>query len=266
MRHDTPYFGLANSAAVPGIGLACRFAAIVALCLVPLVVPTVAGARKKQKPPAPSRVEVHTGVEDCSVDLDSGSPAKTGQAGVLALESVEPGDHYVHITCPDGRRSSRFISPAPGEKLTLTPEVKSAPDDSGMAIAERQMQLREHIQNAIRLRAGGKIDEAAEHLREARRLDPANSDLHRELGITFLLGKEWKRAQVEMLEAIWNDSNDAQAYNGLGYALEKLGQMDAAIEAFRTASKLEPGEISYRRQYFDALARQQEEKALQQNK
>ena len=69
-----------------------------------------------------------------------------------------------------------------------------------------------------------------------------------------------------MLEAIRNDPNDAEAYNGLGYSLEKLGQIDAAVEAFHTASKLDPSDISYRRQYFDALARQSEQKAERQKK
>ena len=200
------------------------------------------------------------------MDLDSGAPSRTGPTGVMVFESVEPGDHYVHISCPDGRKSSLFISPSPGETLNLNPEGDNASPETGLGLAERQVQLHEHIQDAIRLRARGKITEAAEHLREVRRLDPTNSDLHRELGITFLLGKDWKRARIEMLEAIRSDPNDAEAYNGLGYSLEKLGQIDAAIEAFHTASKLEPSESSYRRQYFDALARQSEQRAARQKK
>ena len=132
-----------------------------------------------------------------------------------------------------------------------------------MEPAELRMRLHEHIQEAIRLRARGRIDEAAEQLRGARRLDPENSDLHRELGITFLLGKDWKRARIEMLEAIHSDPADAEAYNGLGYALEKMGMIDAAVEAFHIASRLDPSDTSYRRQYFDAIARQVEQRAEQ---
>lgn len=243
-----------------------RAAALGALYLLIGLWPISAGARKKEKPLVPARVQVRTGIEDCSVDLDSGAPAKTGPTGALVLESVEPGDHYVHISCPDGRKSSLFISALPGETLNLNPEGDNSSPETGLGLAERQVQLHEHIQNAIRLRARGKIDEAAGHLRDARRLDPTNSDLHRELGITFLLGKDWKRARIEMLEAIRSDPNDAEAYNGLGYSLEKLGQIDAAVEAFHTASKLEPSESSYRRQYFNALGKQSEQRAAQQNK
>jgi hypothetical protein len=222
--------------------------------------------REKPKPPEPAIVEVQTGLKDCSLDLDSGSPSRTDASGVMVFGSVEPGDHYLHISCPDGKKTSLLITPAPGEKLRITPVDDPATSNSGLEIAEIQVRLREHIQNALRLRARGRIDEAAEQLRGARRLDPANSDLHRELGITFLLGKDWKRARIEMLEAIRSDPADAEAYNGLGYALDKLGQIDAAVEAYHTASKLDPSETSYRRQYFDALAKQVEVRAAQKNK
>ena len=225
-----------------------------------------APSREKPKPPEPAIVEVQTGIKDCSLDLDSGSPSRTDASGVMVFGSVEPGDHYLHISCPEGKKISLLITPAPGEKLRITPVDDPATSNSGLELAEIQVRLREHIQNALRLRARGRIDEAAEQLRGARRLDPANSDLHRELGITFLLGKDWKRARIEMLEAIRSDPADAEAYNGLGYALEKLGQIDAAVEAFHTASKLDPSETSYRRQYFDALAKQVEVQAARKNK
>jgi Flp pilus assembly protein TadD len=86
-------------------------------------------------------------------------------------------------------------------------------------------------------------------------LDPENSDLHRELGITFLLAKEWKRARVEMIEAIRQDQTDADAHNGLGYALEKLGDIDGAVKEYRTAMNLEPDDPTYRTHYYDALVK-----------
>ena len=87
------------------------------------------------------------------------------------------------------------------------------------------------------------------------KLDPENSDLHREMGITFLLAKEWKRARVEMIEAIRHDQTDADAHNGLGYALEKLGDIDGALKEYRTATNLEPDDPTYRTHYFDALVK-----------
>jgi Flp pilus assembly protein TadD len=105
------------------------------------------------------------------------------------------------------------------------------------------------------------VDEAVERLRSALKLDAENSDLHRELGITFLLGKDWKRARVEMLEAIRHDPTDADAYNGLGYALEKMGDLNEAVKQYRVATQLDPGDPTYRTHYFDILSKLSREKA-----
>ena len=89
----------------------------------------------------------------------------------------------------------------------------------------------------------------------ASRLDPENTDLHRELGITFLLAKDWPRARVEMLEAVRHDPQDADAHNGLGYALDKLGNLDGALKEYRIATHLEPDDSSYQQHYLDALGK-----------
>jgi len=95
----------------------------------------------------------------------------------------------------------------------------------------------------------------------ALKLDSENADLHRELGITFLLGKDWKRARVEMLEAIRHDPTDADAYNGLGYALEKMGDLNEAVKQYRLATQLDPQDPTYRTHYFDILSKLAQEKA-----
>lgn len=209
----------------------------------------------REPPPALATVEIHVGGEGCVVDLDSGAPTPTPASGRLTIGSVEPGDHYLHIHCPDGKKSSLLISPSAGETLKVEGGDEASNRGPDMGVAELRLRLRQHIQEAIQLRARGRIEEAAQHLRNARKLDPENSDLHRELGITFLLGKEWKRARIEMLEAIRHDPDDADAYNGLAYALEKLGQIEAAVEAYRTATKLDPSDSTYRRHYFNAIAK-----------
>jgi len=136
-------------------------------------------------------------------------------------------------------------------------EGPAAPESAttSLAPAEVKVRLRRHIQEAVQLRARGRIEEAIQHLRSAYALDPENSDLHREMGITFLLAKEWKRARVEMLEAVRYDPTDADAHNGLGYALEKLGDLEGALKEYRTATRLEPDDPIYRRHYFDALGK-----------
>ena len=193
------------------------------------------------------------------MDLDATPVGMTDSHGVFLLQEIEPTDHYIHVRCPRQEEMTFFVSPREGQNLEIHPGSRSstaaAPAGSPLEAAEAKIQLRQLIQDAVRLRARGHIDEAVRRLREAAIMDPENSDLHRELGITFLLVKEWKKAQIEMLEAIRHDPSDSDAHNGLGYALEKLGQLDAALKEYRTATHLDPDDDSYRQHYVDALSK-----------
>ena len=219
----------------------------------------------REPEPQFAKIEVQTGREDCTAELDSAPAGKTGTTGALVLETVELGDHYLHLKCPDEQGKAYFISPRVGETLQISHVLEGVPSSestpSPVELAEVKIQLRQHIREAVELRSRGHIEKAIDHLRSAYRLDPENSDLHREMGITFLLAKEWKRSRVEMLEAIRHDPTDAEAHNGLGYALEKMGSLQAALEEYRTASKLEPNDFSYRRRYISALAKLSEQQA-----
>jgi hypothetical protein len=230
-----------------------------------LFVAPISPLSAKEQPPQFTQVNVQTAREGCTVELDSTLVGKTGTTGVLELAEVEPGDHYVHVRCQEQEGKAYFISPLVGEKAEVRHQEDtlgvSAPDP--IEVAQARIQLRRLLQDAAQLRARGNVEEAVRNLRDALRLDPENSDLHRELGITFLLAKDWKRARVEMLEAVRHKPDDADAHNGLGYALEKLEKLEDAVEAYRAATKLEPGDSSYRQHYFGALgklAAQQAEK------
>jgi tetratricopeptide (TPR) repeat protein len=215
--------------------------------------------RAREKGPPAAGVRVWTGREGCTVDVDSVSVGKTSATGTFVIPALEPGDHYIHVRCANEHGNAYFVSPRAGESLEVRHEVEgpTAQDSAAPALepAEVKVRLRRHIQEAVQLRARGRIEEAIQHLRDAYRLDPENSDLHREMGITFLSAKEWKRARVEMLEAVRYDPTDADAHNGLGYALEKLGDLEGALQEYRTATRLEPDDPIYRRHYFDALGK-----------
>ena len=212
-----------------------------------------------------AQVSTHGAGEGCDVELDASPAGKTNAQGEIMLQDVEPIDHYLHIRCPGQEETTYFISPRPGQTLEIHPETGSGPAAIPSAPprepAEARIQLRAHLQQAIQLRTRGRIGEAVQHLRDAFKLDPKNPDLHRELGITFLLDKDWRRARVEMLEAVRRNPSDADAHNGLGYALEKLGELDAALKEYRTATRLDPEDSSYRQHYFDALGKLAAQKA-----
>lgn len=228
----------------------------------------LAAPERKTSLPTVASADLEIGRAGCKVDLDDATVGETDSDGTLLLEEVQPGDHYIHVGCPGQREKAFFISSKAGQNTLLKPEMAVAGNEAGavspLEAAENKIKLNHAVQQAVRFRARGELDQAVQLLREATRLDPENSDLHRELGITFLLGKDWARARVEMLEAVRHDPQDADAHNGLGYALEKMGDLDGAVKEYRTATHLEPDDSSYQEHYLDALgkiaARQAEQK------
>ena len=189
----------------------------------------------------------------CTVELDASPAGRTDSQGTATLSAIEPGDHYVHVACPGQEEQAFFISPKPGEHLELRPKSATAPL-SPLDAAAAHRELQGLVQKAVQERTAGQSDQAVADLRHATELDPENPDLHRELGITFLLMKDWERARVEYLEAIKHDPSEADSHNGLGYALDKMGQVEAAANEFRTATRLDPDDDTYRQHYIETLA------------
>jgi hypothetical protein len=233
--------------------------ALLGLCVIASATSfAVPRGREKERPTVAS-VDVRVRHAGCKVDLDDSTVGETGAEGVLLLAAVEPGDHYIHVDCPGQPEEAFFVSLAAGQSSVVKPEMAISGNTPAKASpleeAQRRIKLTRAVQQAVRLRARGDLDQAVRLLREASRLDPENSDLHRELGITFLLGKDWARARVEMLEAIRHDPQDADAHNGLGYALDKMGDLDGAVTEFRIATRLDPGDASYNQHYLEALGK-----------
>ncbi len=221
------------------------------------VLPVGASPRPKDtEKQQPTILRVHTGIADCRVDVDGAIAGKTDSAGNINISDPESGDHYVHAECPKKPEMTEYISLPTGRTTTLELAATAAHQNiTPLQAAENKIRLRKMVLKAVEARAKGEFDEAVSLLHQAALLDPSNSDLHRELGITFLLNKDWERARVEMIEAIRHDPGDADAHNGLGYALEKLGQLKQALAEYRTATKLDPTDDSYREHYYDVLSK-----------
>ena len=67
--------------------------------------------------------------------------------------------------------------------------------------------------------------------------------------------KSWKRAANELRETLRLDPNSAEAHNDYGYALEKIGYLDEALDAYREAVNLAPEEDTYLQRYTNLLAK-----------
>lgn len=201
----------------------------------------------------------------CTVELDASPAGKTDSQGQVLLDDIASGDHYVHVACAGQAEQAFLISPKPGERIQVRPRNPAAAP-SGLEAAAAHRELQGLVQKAVQARTAGHSAEAVADLRRAAELDPENPDLHRELGITFLLMKDWQRARIEYLEAIKHDPNEADSHNGLGYALDKLGETQAAANEFRTATRLEPDDDTYREHYIEALAELEAQKGKEKKK
>jgi tetratricopeptide (TPR) repeat protein len=230
---------------------ACRLGFVIAICLA--ASNAASGFAQKRDPGAGSAEIKLQGFESaCTVEFDATPAGKTDPQGESTLAEIDPGDHYVHVECPGRAAELYFISPKADERVTIRPKAPGA-EPTPLEAAEEHRKLAALVQKAVGERTAGQFDEAIRDLRQAVELDPENPDLHQELGITFLLLKDWARARVEYLETIKDDPTEAESHNGLGYALEKLGQIEAASTEFRIAMRLDPDDPRYREHYTEAI-------------
>lgn len=221
--------------------------------------------KKHGKRATSASVSVVSGIESCKVDVDGQEAGITGSDGVLMVKDVDPGDHYVHVQCPNQRETSYFISPTAGQQTEV--DARGAATNSQVADsasinpAASEMELRHMVSGADQLRSSGQFKEAVELLRKATTLDPRNGDLHRELGITFLMFHDWESARIEMLEAVRREPENVDAHSGLAYALEKLGDLDEALKQYKVCTQLDPHDTSYRDHYVQVLGQIYSDKA-----
>lgn len=213
--------------------------------------------RKHGKHEASVNVSVVTGLPGCKVDVDGTAVGTTDSEGNLIVKSVSAGEHYVHVLCPGQRDASYFISPPAGKEVEVDARAAAtnsrAADNPSLNPAASELELRRIVSQADQLRSNGKFREAVTLLRKATTLDPRNGDLHRELGITFLMYHDWENARVEMLEAVHREPDSVDAHSGLAYSLEKLGDLDEALKQYRICTQMDPHDTSYRDHYVEVL-------------
>lgn len=244
-----------------------QFALLVALALAANAygLPKWFHGKKHEKQDKLATVSVVSGIDRCKVDVDGKDAGITGSDGALMVKDVEPGDHYLHVQCPGQREMSYFISPADGHQVEVDARDAAAhsslTDSTPINPVASEMELRHMVSEADQLRSSGKFKEAVELLRKAATLDPRNGDLHRELGITFLMFHDWEGARIEMLEAVRREPENVDAHSGLAYALEKLGDLDGALKQYKICTQMDPHDTSYRDHYVQVLGQLYAEKA-----
>lgn len=221
--------------------------------------------RHNHKHSETAQVTVNTVDAGCSVDVDGAPAGKTGAAKQLTLSDVTASTHYIHVDCPARPEATYFISPAPGSSTSLQPKgtlpAGNGSVTSPLGAAENNMELRRLLASAVDARSDGQFPEAIQMLRHAIQLDPGNPGLHHELGMTYLMIRDWDDATVELREAIRHNPSSADAHSGLGYALEKQGDLADALKEYRISTHLDPNDQSYEDHYVEVLGMMASEQA-----
>lgn len=116
-----------------------------------------------------------------------------------------------------------------------------------MAGAIKRAQTAEHAQRGLGLNREGKLPEAVAELEAAVGLDPDSARIRSDLGFVYLYRGCVEDAVRSQQAALDREPRLAQAHYGIGLALEKRGERDAARREFAAYARLEPrGYLAWR--------------------
>ena len=103
-----------------------------------------------------------------------------------------------------------------------------------------------HSNIATGFRALGLLDRAADHLKIAATLKPADAIAHFRAGLLLMEKAAYGEAMPYFRNAVALKTDFAEAHSNLGAALKHLGKLQEALEALRTAASLQPRDAAAR--------------------
>lgn len=122
-----------------------------------------------------------------------------------------------------------------------------------------------HAMAAAMLQDDGQYPEAAKHLEEAIRIAPKDAQYWQMLGDVKLLEKDYHAAKDYFGKATDLFPSNPEALHSLAIINQQLGEHQIAIQCFRKASQLDPGNLLYEEGIAESLlAKQELQKALHQ--
>jgi protein O-mannosyl-transferase len=131
--------------------------------------------------------------------------------------------------------------------------VLAALGRTGQAIEEMHTALQLDPANAFvhnnlsaMLLALGRDDQALAEVRKAIRLQPGFGPFWVNLGAAYNAGRQWERAAEACRHGLAADPYDGALFDQLGVALVNLGRGAQALDAWRRAVHLEPGDLDAR--------------------
>jgi tetratricopeptide (TPR) repeat protein len=101
----------------------------------------------------------------------------------------------------------------------------------------------------------GRLREAAEHYREAVRINPSSANMRYNLALALAEAGRWEEAVREFRLALHLDPSLAEARYRLGVSLARSGRLAEALDALRAAARALPGRAEIWNDLGDAAFR-----------
>ncbi len=135
-----------------------------------------------------------------------------------------------------------------GATRSNPPPATGASDQSSSRPPEGRPAARSHKDQAFNARVNrgtelldeGKPEEAVQVLTAAMQMNPADEDVHYDLGMAFARLGKVDQAVQQYEEALRLFPDYVEAHNNLGNILMRSGRLDQAIEHFQAALKIMP--------------------------
>jgi Tfp pilus assembly protein PilF len=129
-------------------------------------------------------------------------------------------------------------------------------------LAERDDVGQVHHALAFVLRYQGKADEATRSFLRAAQLAPDDAVIARDAGLDLLERGFLTDSRTLLERSLKQDTNDLETGVGLGSALRRLGERDAAVAAFELAVKVDPNSLDAHVGLAQSLVTQDPKRAL----
>ena len=187
------------------------------------------------------------------LELNPGNTAAHYNLGVIALAKRMPAEAHVHFEAAH-RADAADVPAALGiveSQLLLrrTAEAKQTARGLDRVLAADDPRL---LQLAALLATHGDYAGAIPILEKIRRASPASRDVKYNLALAYFRSAQYNKA-AETLQALGDDSADADAYNLLGAVEEKRSRFTEAIRAHKKSAELQPVNETFRFDYANAI-------------
>lgn len=188
------------------------------------------------------------------LELAPGDPELHNALGWSLFQDGRPGEAVVEYEA--ALAADPKLAKAHNNLALALVEIGRLPEAAGHFKASLEIEPRCEIYSDLgftqaRMRMH---DQARASYRQALALDPECPSAHLNLGASLAREGQFETAESHYRQALAGRPT-AEAHNGLGFALDRLGRTDEAIAEFKTAIEMDPQDVSAYNNLAGTLAR-----------